>query len=403
MDITDILAALGVILNGLPQGLLAMSLGYATVPSSLGFFIGAICCYGFNSLAPINFQASTIVMTHRLTKDIREKLSMVFFAGVIMVIVGICGLQQAAVEFSGPVIINAMMAGVGIVLGRLSFEMIKQERVVALSSIISAAIIYFFFGRDLIYTICGCVFISSFIQFCVTKYLKKSVDTSSAYAETSALQASEHDKTPTMQPDESSITSVRDKNIFAHLARLLTAHIKKNFVFKKPIINAHIIRGSLAIACLNVGANITFGNITANIAHGTQNIDILSIYSSLADIASSLFGGSPVEAIISATAAAPHPVNSAVIMMLAMSALLFCGLLPKIGKFIPPQSISGFLIILGIVVTVGNNAPIAFGTGNPQDSIIAAVTLGGTAFVDPFVGMVLGILLKSLFAAGLCM
>ncbi len=116
-----------------------------------------------------------------------------------------------------------------------------------------------------------------------------------------------------------------------------------------------------------------------------------------------MFGGSPVEAIISAPAAAPHPVNSAVIMMLAMSALLFCGLLPKIGKFIPPQSISGFLIILGIVVTVGNNAPIAFGTGNPQDSIIAAVTLGGTAFVDPFVGMVLGILLKSLFAAGLCM
>ena len=144
MDITDILAALGVILNGLPQGLLAMSLGYATVPSSLGFFIGAICCYGFNSLAPINFQASTIVMTHRLSEDIREKLSMVFFAGIIMVIVGICGLQQAAVKFSGPVIINAMMAGVGIVLGRLSFEMIKQERVVALSSIISAAIIYFF-------------------------------------------------------------------------------------------------------------------------------------------------------------------------------------------------------------------------------------------------------------------
>lgn len=294
MDITEIRAALGVILNGLPQGLLAMSLGYATVPSSLGFFIGAICCYGFNSLAPINFQASTIVMTHRLSEDIREKLSMVFFAGIIMVIVGICSLQQAAVKFSGPVIINAMMAGVGIVLGRLSFEMIKQERVVALSSIISAAIIYFFFGRDLIYTICGCVFISSFIQFCVTKYLKKSTDTASAYAETSAMQESVHEKAPTKQPDESSATSVRDKNIFAHLARLLTAHIKKNFVFKKPIINAHIIRGSLAIACLNVGANITFGNITANIAHGTQNIDVLSIYSSLADIASSLFGGSPM-------------------------------------------------------------------------------------------------------------
>lgn len=73
MDISDILAALGVILNGLPQGLLAMSLGFASIPTSLGFFIGAICCFAFNSLAPISFQAETIVMAHTLGKIIERR------------------------------------------------------------------------------------------------------------------------------------------------------------------------------------------------------------------------------------------------------------------------------------------------------------------------------------------
>ena len=33
----DILAAIGVVLNGIPQGLLALSMGFASVPTALGF------------------------------------------------------------------------------------------------------------------------------------------------------------------------------------------------------------------------------------------------------------------------------------------------------------------------------------------------------------------------------
>ena len=47
---------------------------------------------------------------------------------------------------------------------------------------------------------------------------------------------------------------------------------------------------------------------------------------------SSLFGGGPVEAIISATGAAPHAVLSGVIMMAVMALILFFGLLPKMGR-----------------------------------------------------------------------
>lgn len=396
MDISDILAALGVILNGLPQGLLAMSLGFASIPTSLGFFIGAICCFAFNSLAPISFQAETIVMAHTLGKNIRETLSMIFFGGLIMLVVGILGLQQAAVNLSGPIIINAMMAGVGIVLGRLALNMIKEARIVALSSILSAAIIYFFLGHDLVYTICGSVIISSIIHYVMKTYCPSCLDESHDQAPAAAA-------TPASSSDAAESPVLEDACAQKPCGGSIASYIRTHFVFYKPQLSVRIIRGALAMACLNVGANIAFGNITASLAHGSQNIDILSIYSSLADVVTSLFGGAPVEAIISATASAHHPVTAGIIMMVAMGALLFCGLLPKIGKFIPAQSIAGFLLILGIVVTVGNNAPLAFGGATPQDAVVAATTMGATAFVDPFVGMVLGVVLKSLFAAGLCL
>ncbi len=48
----DILAAIGVVLNGIPQGLLALSYGFASVPTALGFAIGAVGCGVLNSVAP---------------------------------------------------------------------------------------------------------------------------------------------------------------------------------------------------------------------------------------------------------------------------------------------------------------------------------------------------------------
>ena len=40
--LTDLLAVFGVVLNALPQGLLALSFGFAAVPTAMAFFIGAL-------------------------------------------------------------------------------------------------------------------------------------------------------------------------------------------------------------------------------------------------------------------------------------------------------------------------------------------------------------------------
>ena len=303
--IQDLLAAIGVVLNGIPQGLLAISFGFASVPTALGFVVGAVACGVLGSVVPISFQAETITLAGTMGKDLRERLSMVFYAGASMLVLGACGLLGVITDFAGDVIVNAMMAGVGIMLAKVSFGMIKENMLVGSVSLATAVVVYFFFGQNLVYTIVISLIVSSI-----------------------AAKAAGQDVGGGMTEKMGKLT------------------------FQKPAFNLRILRGALALCCLTVGGNIAFGSITGGIAGANANIDHLTIYSGLADAVSSLFGGGPVEAIISATAGAPHPVTAGVLMMVIMAAILFVGLLPKIGKFVPNQSIAGFLFILGAVVTV---------------------------------------------------
>ena len=349
----DILAAIGVVLNGIPQGLLALSMGFASVPTALGFGVGVIGCLLLGSVAPISFQAETIVLAGTMGKNMRERLSMVFFAGVTMAALGACGLLTAIVNFAGETVLNAMMAGVGLVLTKLALGMMKENKLVGITSVVTAVLVYFFLGQNLVYTIVISLVVSS------------------------------------------AAAKLAGQDIGGGVG---TAEKMGRLKLEKPIFNLSVLRGALALACLTVGANIAFGSITGGIAGASQNVDHLTIYSGLADAVSALFGGAPVEAIISATAGAPHPVTAGVLMM---GIILFCGLLPKIGKYVPSQSIAGFLLILGAVVTVPGNAAAAFAGTGAGDTIVAGVTMGVTAFTDPFFGMLAGTALKLLFGAGL--
>ena len=352
----DILAAIGVVLNGIPQGLLALSMGFASVPTALGFGVGVIGCLLLGSVAPISFQAETIVLAGTMGKNMRERLSMVFFAGVTMAALGACGLLTAIVNFAGETVLNAMMAGVGLVLTKLALGMMKENKLVGITSVVTAVLVYFFLGQNLVYTIVISLVVSS------------------------------------------AAAKLAGQDIGGGVG---TAEKMGRLKLEKPIFNLSVLRGALALACLTVGANIAFGSITGGIAGASQNVDHLTIYSGLADAVSALFGGAPVEAIISATAGAPHPVTAGVLMMGIMAVILFCGLLPKIGKYVPSQSIAGFLLILGAVVTLPGNAAAAFAGTGAGDTIVAGVTMGVTAFTDPFFGMLAGTALKLLFGAGL--
>ena len=145
---------------------------------------------------------------------------------------------------------------------------------------------------------------------------------------------------------------------------------------------------------LNIGANISFGGITASIAGTSQNFDHLSIINSLADVPSALFGGPPIEAIISGTAGAPWPVACGIVFMLVCGILVLVGLVGRLGKYLPAQSISGFLLVIGFALTFVPNLQDVTGSDAPVAGFMA---LGVTAWSkNPFLGMVVGVLVRFL-------
>jgi AGZA family xanthine/uracil permease-like MFS transporter len=134
----DLLAAVGVIINGLPQGILALSFGFAAMPTAVAFIIGAVGSGVMGLVAPISFQAETITLAGTMGSNLKERLSMIFYGGLIMALIGLFGMLQAIVEFIGPVITNGMMAGVGIMLSMVAVNMAKKNKIVGLTSIASA-------------------------------------------------------------------------------------------------------------------------------------------------------------------------------------------------------------------------------------------------------------------------
>lgn len=350
MSIGDLLAAVAVVVNGLPQGLLALTYGFAAFPTALGFAVGTVGALAFSQVAPISFQAESIVLAGTMGRDRVERLNIVILTGIVMAIVGAVGLLEPTIDFIGPAILNGMMAGVGVILATVAINMIKESYIVGGISA-AAAILTYAWSKDLVYTIVISVFLSSFIWI----FLKKGRNEGSRVGD-------------------------------------LSIEVLKRTPWR---INPNVIRGTLAMITLQVGGNIAYGSITGSIANTPVNVDRITLYSGIGDALSALFGGGPVEAIISGTAAAPHPMISAVLMMGIMTLILALKLLPRIAQYVPSQSIAGFLFVLGAIVVFPTN----IGLGLKEAPVIAGVTAVVTAATDPFIGMVAGVILRFLMPA----
>ncbi|NPV70856.1 MAG: NCS2 family permease [Firmicutes bacterium] len=347
MNLSDLLAAMAVVVNGLPQGLLALTYGFAAFPTALGFAVGTIGAVAFSQVAPISFQAESIVLAGTMGRDREERLNIVILTGIVMTIVGALGLLEPTIRFIGPAILNGMMAGVGVILATAAINMIRANYVVGGLSA-AAAILTYAWSKNLVHTIVISVLLSSAIWIFVKKQ--------------------ESDASP---------------------AGDLSIEVLKRTPWK---INPHVIRSTLAMITLQIGGNIAYGSITGGIANTPVNVDHITLYSGIADAVSALFGGGPVEAIISGTAAAPHPMISAVLMMGIMTVILALKLLPRIARHVPSESIAGFLFVLGAIVVF----PANIGLGLKESPVTAGVTAVVTAATDPFLGMVAGVILRFL-------
>ena len=330
----DLFAAIAVVFNAIPMAMFSLSYGFAAFPTALGFIVGGFGMLLTHQIAPISLQAESIVLAGTISHDRNERLNIIFYSGIVMAVLGLCGVLTKTMDFIGPCILNAMLAGVGLMLAKAGFDMIKQNRFVSGISMASAIIVYFA-TNDLIWTIAVSVIVSDVAHLIKVK-------------------------------------------MTGHQDHLLEVDMsKEKLIPLKLTVNPHIIRSVLAVCTLQIGGNIAYATITAGIA-------------GLADSASAFFGGGPVEAIISGTAAAPHPLLAGVLLVAIVSAIFLTRTITKLAKHIPAETISGFLFVLGAFAVFPEDAKAAL----TEDPVVGACVIIVTSFSDPFIGMVSGIALK---------
>ncbi|MGI6166678.1 MAG: xanthine/uracil permease [Eubacteriales bacterium] len=364
-----ILAVVAVIINGVPQLLYAQARGFALKPAGFAFLIGGFGNLFTGSVTPISAQAETITVAS-VKKNARDNVSAILLAAILMTILAAFGGITKISDFAGVAVVSGMMSGVGLILASVSLDMFNQEKRTALISIITAIAAYAIFFNSpnkVVWTI----FISVVVSTADFLLLQKRRVNISA-----------------------SVEEGRDYLQSSNEWRFWKKEYWSEFKLIKPRVNLNVILGALSLVMLNIGANISFGGITASIAGTTQNYDHLSFINSLADFPSALFGGPPIEAIISGTAGAPWPVACGIAFMLAMGILILLGVIGRLGRYLPSQSIAGFLLVIGFALTFAPNLSTVASSENPMSGYIA---LGVTAWSkNPFIGMVVGILVRYL-------
>ena len=383
-----IIAVVFVAINGLTMLAWAAAQGYKMKPTAFAFLIGAIGNLLTGSITPISGQSSILTVSHFM-KKMNERIAALLLAVIVMVPLGLTGTVTRIAEFAGQPVLWGMMAGVGLMVAGISFDMLKQAKRTGTISFVSALITHIIFlgnQHALVYVIAVSVTLAT-LDFV---FLQTDPETGKKGRRVDlAKMATDAGYEGDMEQNEN--------------PKFWTKEYWDDFKIVKPKFSLYAVYFALAFISLNIGTNIAFGNITAGFAGATQNMDHLTVINSLADIPSVLFGGAPVGAIISATAASPWPVAAGVLMMLLCALLLLLGLMTKAVKYIPVQAIAGFLFIIGFFSTFVPNLRNVFFLGppphinlNPNVTPLASVELAAAMAVtaltkNPFLGLVAGI------------
>jgi len=353
------LAVLFVAVNGLTQLSYAYGMGFKMKPTGVGFLVAAIMGAFAGVTTPLSGQAAMLTVSGKI-RNMNERTAALIIAGAGMVILGAFGLISQAVAFAGTPVVMGMMAGVGLMLAEVGA--ITMWRSNTRTSVISIIVALLTWGltRNLVYTVAISVLLASLDYLFIQKRRVDMLDLE-GQTESPRFWTREYWRTDDWQ-------------------------------FIKPQWNAASIIGAFSLLALSIGVTSSFGTINANISGVPANLDGLTLMTGLADLPSILFGGAPLASIISGTAAAPWPVLGAVMVMVVLGVLLILGLVIKICKYIPYESIAGFLVVIGLFSTFIPNVTGAFATGYSGQ---AAVAMAVTAITkNPFFGLLAGVLVR---------
>ena len=415
----DIVAAISMLADVVGEGLVAISLGWAAKPTGIGFIVGLIFLLGFRSVAPVSFEVESLTILSRIAKrQWHIMIYAVIAAGIASVILGALGFFSAVVQFIGPAIQYGMMTGVGIILAIVAVDLIKENRKIGIISAGSAFIIFFATRSDpsaLVYALAGSVAISvvvgRFVKFepILPDPKRERISMILPWRQFGQLFRSYRTYEDISSNESSSAKAgiADDHNVSRSIMGIKGEGIKgeRKEVIRKLTRGDKILitRAALSLLALQIGTSIAYPAINSDIAglppvtgSGVNIFDTTSIIAGLSGFTSAIFGGAPIQPIISGTSAAPNPVIAAAIMMAFAAAILLLGWIGRAAKYIPLQAVTGFLLVLGTLIIFPENAPAAM-EADPLVGGVTAVVTGAT--LDPFLGMIAGLLVTGLISA----
>lgn len=356
----DFVGALVQLADGVGEGFVALTLGFAAQPAGIGFLVGGFLMLGLGSFVPVSFEVESLTVVSRLAKrDWKRMCQIVLLAGVIGFILGLAGVYGNLKDFVEGTVLAGMLTGVGVILSFVAYDLFKQNMIVGGVSVITAVLVYLPLTTN-------------------TNGLVYALGASVAAALAAALVMSRFKPFEPLEVDTS-----KEKIRLIPLDR---------FRFLTDVI---VIRGALALLALRTGTSIAYSAIDGDIAGSTDwSADHTNITAGLSGAASSLFGGPPLEPIISGTAPAPNPMASGALMMFLMAAILLLGLLPRMAMYVPAAAISGFLFLLGAFAAFSGNVGGVVSDGQPFAGPVTTVVTAAT--FDPFLGMVAGVIVRFL-------
>lgn len=353
----DITSALATLADAIGEGFVALTLGFAARPTGIGFLIGAVLLLSLGHVVPMSFEVESLTVVSRMAnRNWKTMAYIVVIAGVIGLVLGIAGVYGPIVDFIVGPILSGLLVGVGLILSFVAIELFRENKIVGGVAIAGAIISYLLLSaaeeeNALVYAL-GISVLAAVIAARFTTFESIPVDHS------------------------------RERLGLIPLGR---------FQFVR---NLTVIRGVLALLALRVGTSIAYTTVNADFAGVEPDVDTTNIIAGASGAASGLFGGAPLEPIISGTAAAPNPARAGALMMAMMGILLIGGLLPRVVKWVPPSAICGFLVLLGTFLVIPDNIGDVITADDPFSGPTTIVVTAAT--FDPFLGMLAGITVRFL-------
>jgi len=365
MNLRDILVALMTCLDAASGAVLAAVYGFSLVASGFGFLVGAIGVLAWGLATPLSFQQEGIVLAGTLGTNKLERISIVIGAAILTGLIGLFGLPERIVNAVGPGVFHGMLAGVGVYLFLVAFDLAKANWLIGLPAILVAWLVQLW-TDDLVWAITASIPVGMILG-----YLLKVTPVEEQEAETEEENATSGNATSFSLPVVGTLQ-----------------------IYRPSFLNLTVVRGLLACSMLTIGGNIAYSAINAQTAEiEAAKYNVITVLSGVADLFSTLFGGASMEVIVSATAAAPHATVAGFLFMAIFGILLLVGVVRRFARYVPLSATGGYLSVIGIYYALQYNLLDAFDKGGSP--LVVAITLGVTAARDPFTGMVAGLLVKA--------